>query len=88
VSYVCYRPAFPVLVGMLAHGIADFLTHRHWAYNHFFPLPVAPIPGIVSHTDVGFTLVEHALLLLFMLWWIWKRWRAHPRAHRQRPGLS
>ena len=87
-SFVLYKPALPVFVGMLAHGIVDFLTHRQWAYNHFFPLPFAPVGGIVSYTDVGFTIVEHALLLLFVVWWMLKRRRGHPGAHRQRPGLS
>jgi membrane-bound metal-dependent hydrolase YbcI (DUF457 family) len=72
-SYVRYRSALPVFVGMLAHGIVDFLTHRQWAYNHFFPIPCAPIRGIVSYTDMGFTLMEHALLLLFVVWWTLKR---------------
>jgi membrane-bound metal-dependent hydrolase YbcI (DUF457 family) len=72
-SYVLYRSALPLLVGMLAHGIVDFLTHRQWAYNHFFPFPVAPIKGIVSYTDVGFTIVEHACLLLFGVWWMLQR---------------
>jgi hypothetical protein len=72
-SSLLYRPALPFFVGMLAHGIVDFLTHRQWAYNHFFPLPFAPIRGIVSYTDVGFTLVEHALLLLCVVWWVLKR---------------
>jgi len=35
-SAVLYRPALPFFVGMLAHGIVDFLTHQQWAYNHFF----------------------------------------------------
>jgi hypothetical protein len=69
-SYVLYRPALPFFVGMLAHGIVDFLTHRQWAYNHFFPIPLAPIAGLFSYTDTGFTLVEHALLLLFVVWWM------------------
>jgi hypothetical protein len=73
---------------MLAHGIADFLTHRHWAYNHFFPFPVAPIPGIVSHTDMGFTVVEHVLLLLFMVWWLRKHRQGQSEAHQQHPGRS
>jgi membrane-bound metal-dependent hydrolase YbcI (DUF457 family) len=72
-SYVFYRPALPFFVGMLAHGIVDFLTHRQWAYNHFFPLPFAPIRAIVSYTDVGFTIVEHAFLLLFGIWWLMQR---------------
>jgi hypothetical protein len=80
-SAMLYRPALPVFVGMLAHGIVDFLTHRQWAYNHFFPLPFAPIAGIVTYTDVGFTIVEHALLLLFVMWWMRKRRRVHSGAH-------
>jgi hypothetical protein len=87
-SYVFYQPALPVFVGMLAYGIVDFLTHRHWAYNHFFPLPVAPIAGIFSYTAVGVTIIEHMLLLLFMVWWTLKRRRGHPGAPQKRPGLS
>ena len=87
-SCVLYKPAMPFFVGMLAHGIVDFLTHRQWAYNHFFPIPLAPIRGIFSYTDVGFTVVEHALLLLFVVWWVLKRQRMQPGAHRKRQGLS
>jgi hypothetical protein len=72
-AYVFYRPVLPVFVGMLAHGIVDFLTHRQWAYNHFLPIPLAPIQGLFSYTDVGFTVVEHGLLLLFVVWWIMKQ---------------
>src|SRR5262245_12401181 len=68
-SAVLYKPALPFFVGMLAHGIVDLLTHQQWAYNHLFPLPFAPIRGIVSYTDVGFTMVEHVGLLLFVGWW-------------------
>src|SRR5215475_5863914 len=49
-SAVFYKPALPFLVGMLAHGIVDFLTHRQWVYNHLFPLPLAPIGGLFSYT--------------------------------------
>jgi hypothetical protein len=87
-SYVLYRPAMPFFVGMLAHGIVDFLTHRQWAYNHFFPIPLAPIAGLFSYTDVGFTLVEHALLLLCVVWWVLRRRRMHPGATQKRPELS
>src|SRR2546426_11709522 len=62
-SAVLYKPAMPFFVGMFAHGIVDFLTHRQWAYNHLFPLPFAPMRSIVSYTDVRFTVAEHALLL-------------------------
>jgi hypothetical protein len=87
-SAVLYRPAMPFFVGMLAHGIVDLLTHKQWAYNHFFPIPLAPIGGIVSYTDVGFTIGEHALLLLFVGWWLLKRRRGHPGAHWKYRGLS
>lgn len=82
-SYLLYRPAMPLFVGMFAHGIVDFLTHRQWVYNHLFPLPLAPIGGIVSYTDVRFTIVEHTLLLLFAVWWMLKRRRIHPGADLQ-----
>ena len=87
-SAVLYKPAMPFFVGMLAHGIVDFLTHRQWAYNHLFPLPFAPIWSIVSYTDVGFTVVEHALLLLFVVWWVLKRQSMQPGAHLKHQGLS
>ena len=87
-SAVFYKPAMPFFVGMLAHGITDFLTHRQWAYNHVFPLPFAPIRGIVSYTDVGFTIVEHALLLLFVVWWVLKRRRMQLGTHLKHQGLS
>jgi uncharacterized membrane protein len=87
-SAVLYKPAMPFFVGMLAHGIVDFLTHRQWAYNHLFPLPFAPIWSIVSYTDVGFTVVEHALLLLFVVWWVLKRQRIQPGANLKHQGLS
>jgi membrane-bound metal-dependent hydrolase YbcI (DUF457 family) len=78
----------PLFVGMLAHGIVDLLTHRRWAYNHFFPIPVALIAGLFSYTDVEFTTVEHALLLLFVVWCVLKRRRIQPGANLKHPGLS
>ena len=87
-SAVLYKPALPLFVGMLAHSIVDFLTHRQWAYNHLFPLPFAPIRSIVSYTDVGFTVVEHALLLLFVVWWILKHRRMQPGVYLKQQGLS
>jgi len=61
---------------------------RQWAYNHFFPFPFAPIRSIVSYTDVGFTVVEHALLLPFVVWWMLKRRRGHPGVNWKHPALS
>jgi len=72
-TYFVYKPALPLFVGMLAHSIIDLLTHRQWAYNHLFPIRLEPITGIVSYTDVGFTLVEHAFLILFVVWWMIQR---------------
>jgi hypothetical protein len=87
-SAVLYKPALPFFVGMFAHGIVDLLTHRQWAYNHFFPLPLAPIEGLFSYTDVEFTVAEHALLLLFIVWWVLKRRRMQPGANLKQQGLS
>ena len=87
-SAVLYRPALPFFVGMLSHGIVDLLTHRQWAHNHFFPLPFAPIAGLFSYTDMGFTLVEHVLLLLCVGWWVLKRRRMQPGANLKQQGLS
>lgn len=72
-SYFFYKPALPFLVGMLAHAVVDLLTHARWAYNHFFPIPLEPLQAVVSYTAITFTLVEHALLLLFATWWLAKR---------------
>jgi hypothetical protein len=72
-TYVLYKPALPFFVGMLAHGMVDLLTHRQWAYNHLFPMPMEPIEAIFSYTDVGFTIVEHIFLLVFVVWWMMKR---------------
>jgi membrane-bound metal-dependent hydrolase YbcI (DUF457 family) len=87
-SAVLSKPALPFFVGMLAHSLVDFLTHRQWAYNHLFPLPFAPIRSIVSYTDVAFTIVEHALLLLFVGWWVLKRWQRQPSVPLKHHGLS
>jgi hypothetical protein len=84
-SCVFYKPAIPFFIGMLAHGIVDLLTHRQWAYNHMFPLPFAPIRSIVSYTDVGFTVVEHALLLLFVVGWVLKRKKCVQALERRSP---
>jgi hypothetical protein len=87
-SAVLYRPALSLFVGMLAHGVVDLLTHRQWAYNHWFPLPFAPIAGLFLYTDVGFTIVEHALLLLFVGWWMLKRRKMQPGVNLKCQGLS
>ncbi len=71
--YFVYKPAVPLFVGMLAHGTVDLVTHTRWAYNHFFPFRLEPISGIFSYTDVGFTIVEHAGFLLFVIWWMRQR---------------
>lgn len=70
-----YRPLLPCLVGMFAHGVADLLTHQRWAYNHFFPLPLAPFVAPVDYTTFGFTVAEHLFLLLVGAWWLRRRRR-------------
>lgn len=72
-SYLAYRTAVPFFIGMLAHGAADLLTHTRWAYNHLFPIPADPVRGIVSYTGLGFTIAEHAFVLLFAVWFLLRR---------------
>ena len=60
--------ATPLFVGMLSHGLVDLITHRTWEYNHFFPVPLPPIRGLVAYTDPGFTILEHTALLVFFVW--------------------
>jgi hypothetical protein len=43
---------------------------------------------LFSYTDVESTVAEHALLLLFVGWWLLKRRRGHPGAHLKHQGLS
>jgi hypothetical protein len=83
-TYVLYTPALPFFVGMLAHGMVDLLTHRQWAYNHLFPISMEPREAIFSYTDVGFTIVEHAFLLLCVVWWVMKRHKRSSRPDRFR----
>jgi cbb3-type cytochrome oxidase subunit 3 len=86
---LCWRfrwRARPLVVGMLAHAIVDLLTHRTWAYNHFFPLPLPPLRSVVSYTDAWFTVLEHGTLLGFVLWLFWRgrhgsSARPAPRSH-------
>lgn len=85
-TYFLYKPAVPFFVGMLAHGIVDLLTHVQWAYNHFFPIPLEPIGKLFSYTDVAFSIGEHALLLLFVAWWIMKRQQRVQQSPTRRPA--
>jgi hypothetical protein len=56
--------------------VGRFLGHQSTP-GHGFPRPspafwrrrVRPLAGLCSYTDVGFTVVERALLLLFVVWW-------------------
>ena len=36
-------------------------------------IPLEPVQAVVSYIDITFTLVEHAFLLLFAIWWLVKR---------------
>jgi hypothetical protein len=74
-AWLFYRAAAPFFVGMLSHAVVDFLTHRTWAYNHFYPVPLPPVRGVVSYTDPVFTVVEHAALLLLVVWFVGRRMR-------------
>ena len=86
VVYRLSKPLMPFFVGMLAHGIVDLLTHRQWAYNHFFPIPLQPIGGLFSYTAVGFTIVEHVLLCVVVVWWIIQRRKRSPMRQEAEPS--
>lgn len=82
-SWFFYRRAMPLLTGMLSHVVVDLLTHRTWAYNHLHPLPLPPIRSLVSYTDLWFTILEHAALLFFILWFFTRRRRPTHRGGRE-----
>lgn len=65
----------PFLVGMLAHGALDLLTHGRAAYNHLYPFAVDPVLSPISYTDRWFVVVEH-LVLAAVLAWLIARWRS------------
>lgn len=67
------RTLVPVAVGMMAHAVADLLTHRVWSYNHFLPLPFEPVRSPVSYTSTWFTILEHSALLAFVVWYVKRR---------------
>ena len=73
ISWFLYKKAFPFLVGMLSHNIIDLLTHQKWAYNHFLPLKVEPIMGMVSYTSTWFTILEHLFVVIFIIWFFRKK---------------
>lgn len=75
VGHFLARAFVPIAVGALAHAAADLLTHQVWPYNHFLPLPLEPLRSPISYTDPWFTVLEHAALAVFVVWFI-RRWRA------------
>lgn len=75
VALLLIRPAAPFLVGMLAHGALDLLTHGRAAYNHLYPFAVDPVLSPISYTDRWFIVVEHMVLAAVLAWLI-ARWRS------------
>lgn len=73
VGHLLVRALVPIAVGMLAHGAADLLTHQVWPYNHFLPLPLEPLRSPLSYTSSWFTVLEHAALVVFIVWYIRRR---------------
>lgn len=74
-GHLVSRAFVPIAVGMMAHAAADLLTHRVWPYNHFLPLPFEPVRSPIDYTSLWFTLLEHAALAAFIVWYV-RRWRA------------
>lgn len=67
-AHFFYKSAMPFYVGMFSHALVDFFTHQRSSYNHFLPIPLEHIGGIVSYTSLWFTILEHSLIVLFVLW--------------------
>lgn len=81
VGHIMARVLVPIAVGMFAHAAVDLLTHQVWPYNHFLPLPLEPVRSPISYTSPWFTVLEHAALAAFVVWYIGRRTagRASPR---------
>lgn len=77
------RAVVPLLVGMLAHGFVDLLTHGGFPYNHLYPFPVDPVLSPISYTDLWFTIMEHVALAVALAWLV-ARWRSGPASARPR----
>lgn len=88
-SWLLHWRVMPLFAGMLSHAVVDLLTHGSWPYNHFFPLPIPPMRGVVSYTDPGFTILEHTALVVFILWFLARRKaRRDPAAPDDAPGAT
>lgn len=68
---ILYKKAVPFFVGLNSHIIIDFLTHQRGGYNHFFPLNVPQFVSPVSYTSTWFTILEHTLFVIFLIYMFW-----------------
>lgn len=62
IGYYEHKPLMALGVGGFAHIIVDLLTHKgDWAWNHFFPLAIEPLQGVIDFTDLRFIFVVHTI---------------------------
>ena len=83
------REVLPLLVGMLAHGVVDLLTHQRFPYNHLYPFPADPFMSPIGYRDLGFTIAEHVAVAVVVAWLV-ARWRSARASARRRtaPGAG
>ncbi|MBL4694719.1 zinc dependent phospholipase C family protein [Candidatus Gracilibacteria bacterium] len=63
---------YAFVIGGVSHVVTDFLTHRgQWAWNHLYPLDIAPIDGLVRFTDLAFMIPINILWLLIFVPKLW-----------------
>lgn len=71
-SYFLLKEYIPFVVGVFSHVFIDLLTHQRSGYNHFLPFNVPHFTGGFHYGDLWFTIVEHLLVLVFIIW-IWRK---------------
>lgn len=55
-----WKKIFPFAIGGLVHIIIDALTHQGgWSWNHFYPLQITEIHGIVDGSNLWFIVTVH-----------------------------
>ncbi len=76
IGKLLYKSLLPIGIGAIAHIIADALTHQGgWAWNHLYPLNIAPIQGVFDFMSPWFLLVEHIVWIIIFTPRIWHFFR-------------
>jgi len=71
-----WKPLLPFGIGAIVHAFADALTHQgSWAWNHLYPLKIAPVQGLFDFMNPWFLLVEHTIWLIIFAPRIWRHFQ-------------